>query len=100
MTSALPDVGVSAEVDKVAFSLAGRGQRADSDRQRDGDRAGDRPRRRDAGGVQAGAGPFRAELVNERRGRFFASYMTKAKEQMKIEIKEDVMRRIREAQQI
>ena len=42
---------------------------------------------------------FRAELVNERRSRFFASFMTKAKERLKIEVKADVMRRLLDAQQ-
>jgi hypothetical protein len=43
---------------------------------------------------------FRAELLNERRGRFFASFMTKAKEKVKIEVKTDVMRRLLDAKQI
>ena len=41
---------------------------------------------------------FRAELVNERRGRFFASYMTKAKEKLKIEVKPEVIRRLMDTQ--
>ena len=37
---------------------------------------------------------FRAELLNERRSRFFAAYMGKAKEKMRVEIKSDVLRRV------
>ena len=37
---------------------------------------------------------FRAELLNERRSRFFTAYMTKAKEQMEIEVNNDVVRRV------
>jgi hypothetical protein len=39
---------------------------------------------------------FRAELLNERRNRFFSSYMTKVKEKVKIELKPDVLRRVTE----
>ena len=42
---------------------------------------------------------FRAELVNERRNRFFTAYMAKAKEGLKVEVKADVMRRWLDAQQ-
>jgi len=37
---------------------------------------------------------FRAEILNERRGRFFAAYMTKAKDRVKPEINADVVQRI------
>jgi hypothetical protein len=37
---------------------------------------------------------FRAELLNEKRNRFFTAYMTKVKEQMKIQLKPDVLRRV------
>src|SRR5688572_10489172 len=99
--SALPDVGISPEVDKVAFSLA-KGAVSDPIQTPSGtvivkvtDRDDVTPE-----DFRLARDRFRAELVNEKRGRFFASYMTKAKEQLKIEVKEDVMRRIREAQQI
>jgi hypothetical protein len=36
---------------------------------------------------------FRAELLAERRGRFFSSYMTKVKERLDIEIDTDVLQR-------
>jgi hypothetical protein len=37
---------------------------------------------------------FRAELLNERRNRFFTAYMSKAKERTRIELKQDVLRRV------
>ena len=37
---------------------------------------------------------FRAELLNEKRNRFFTAYMTKVKESIKIELKPDVLRRV------
>ena len=37
---------------------------------------------------------FRAELLNERRGRFFSAYMGKAREKMKVEVKNDVLQRV------
>ena len=37
---------------------------------------------------------FRAELLNERRGRFFTAYMGKAKEKLNVEVKNDVVNRI------
>ncbi len=37
---------------------------------------------------------FRTQLLNERRERFFSSYMTKAKEGMKIQVNNDVVRRV------
>jgi peptidyl-prolyl cis-trans isomerase D len=99
--SALPDVGISPEVDKVAFSLA-KGAVSDPIQTPSGTVIVKVTDRDDVTqeDFRLARDRFRAEVVNEKRGRFFASYMTKAKEQLKIEVKEDVMRRIREAQQI
>ena len=36
---------------------------------------------------------FREQLITERRNRFFSAYMTKAKQNMKIEIRPDVVKR-------
>jgi peptidyl-prolyl cis-trans isomerase D len=44
--------------------------------------------------VAGGRTAMRAELLNERRGRFFASYMTKAKQRMNIRINPDTLRRV------
>jgi parvulin-like peptidyl-prolyl isomerase len=96
--SALPDVGVSAQVDKVAFALPVGGV---SD-----------PIVTDAGTVvvkvverddvtpdefRTGREQFRAELLNERRSRFFAAYMGKVKEELNVQIKADVVTRITSA---
>jgi len=93
--SALPDVGVSPEVDKVAFTLP---KDAVSD-----------PIVTASGSVivrvverdevtpeelRSGKDAFRAQLLTERRGRFFSAYMTKAKQKMKIEVHDDVLQRV------
>jgi parvulin-like peptidyl-prolyl isomerase len=41
---------------------------------------------------------FRAELLNERRGQFFTAYITKVKDRITIEVKNDVLRRVTTAQ--
>jgi hypothetical protein len=43
---------------------------------------------------------FRADLLNERRARFFSAYMGKAKEKMKVEINTEVVRRVLAAYQL
>jgi peptidyl-prolyl cis-trans isomerase D len=99
--SALPGVGVSREVDKVVFALP-KGAVSDPIQAQNATvivRVADRddvtPDE-----LKLAKERFRAELLNERRGRFFASYMTKAKEQVKVEIKTDVLRRLMDAQRI
>ena len=98
--SALPEVGVNADVEKVAFALP-KGAVSDPIQTTDAtvivrveDRDDVTPDE-----MKLGRERFRAELLNERRSRFFASFMTKAKEKLKIEVKADVMRRLMEAQQ-
>jgi peptidyl-prolyl cis-trans isomerase D len=44
--------------------------------------------------IAAGRAAMRTELANERKGRFFASYMTKAKQRMNIRINQDTLRRV------
>jgi len=93
--SALPDIGVSPEVDTVAFALpaggvsepivTGNGTVIVRVVERDEVTPEE---------VQAGKDAFRAQMLAERRGRFFASYMTKAKQKMQIEVNEDVRRRV------
>jgi len=99
--SALPEVGVSREVDRVAFALP-KGAVSDPIQAQNATvivRVADRddvtPDE-----LKLAKEKFRAELLNERRGRFFASYMTKAKEQLKIEVKTDVLRRLMDAKRI
>jgi peptidyl-prolyl cis-trans isomerase D len=94
--AALPDnIGVSPEVDKVAFSLP---VNAVSD-----------PIKTSDGTVivrvvekdpvtpeefRKARETFRAEILNERRGRFFNAYMAKAKDRLTIEINPDVIQRV------
>ena len=93
--AALPDIGVSPEVDKVAFSLPVGGV-SDPITTSDGtvivkvlERDEVTPDE-----FRSAKETFRAELLNERRNRFFAAYMSKAKERMAIEINQDVVRRV------
>jgi len=94
--AALPDnIGVSPEVDKVAFALP---VNAVSD-----------PIKTSDGTVivrviekdpvtpeefRKAKEAFRAELLNERRGRFFNAYMAKAKDKLTIEVNSDVVQRV------
>jgi len=93
--SALPDIGVSPEVDKVAFGLPALGV-SDPIQTSDGTiivRVVERDEVTPAEFRQAKEA-FRAELLNERRGRFFTAYMTKARERLTIEVDADVVRRV------
>jgi peptidyl-prolyl cis-trans isomerase D len=94
--AALPEnIGVSPEVDKVAFSLP---VNAVSD-----------PIKTSDGTVivrvvekdpvtpeefQKAKEAFRAEILGERRGRFFAAYMSRARDRVKPEVNTDVVQRI------
>ena len=93
--SPIPDVGVSQEVDKAAFTLPAGGV---SDPiatptatviVRVAERQEVTP---DA--FKTGKETFRTQLLNERRAQFFESYMAKAKQGMKIEVNTDVAKRI------
>ena len=93
--AALPDIGVSPEVDKVAFALPVNGV-SDPIKTSDGtvivrvvEKDAVTP---DEFGKAKEA--FRAELLNERRGRFFSAYMTKARGRLAIEINTDVVQRV------
>ena len=44
--------------------------------------------------ITAGKQQTKDELVNERRGRFYASYMAKARERMKVEINTQLLARL------
>jgi peptidyl-prolyl cis-trans isomerase D len=91
----LPDVGVSAAVDKVAFSLPVGGVSEPITTNdatvivRVAERDEVTPDE-----LQNGRETFRDQLLSERRGLFFSSYMAKAKERMRIEIRDDVVRRM------
>jgi peptidyl-prolyl cis-trans isomerase D len=98
--SVLPDAGVSPEVDKVAFSLPVGGTSdpiATSDGtvivhvvERSDVKPGDLRKQREA---------FRAELLEERRSKFFSAYMSKAREGMKITLNPEVVQRVIAANQ-
>jgi len=91
----LPDIGVSAAVDKVAFSLPVGGVSEPITTNdatvivRVAERDEVTPDE-----LQNGRETFREQLLSERRGLFFSSYMAKAKERMRIEIRDDVVRRM------
>ena len=93
--SALPDVGVSPEVERVAFSLPA-GSVSDPIQTTDGTAIIRVVEKDDVtpDELRQAQEAFRAELLNERRSRFFAAYMGKAKEKMRVEIKSDVLRRV------
>jgi parvulin-like peptidyl-prolyl isomerase len=93
--SPLPDIGVSPEVDKVAFTLQVGGV-SDPIVTSDGtvivkvlERDEVTPDE-----LRQARETFRAELLNERRSRFFTAYMSKVKEKLEIEIKSDVLQRV------
>jgi peptidyl-prolyl cis-trans isomerase D len=93
--AALPDVGVSPEVDKVAFALPVNGV-SDPITTSDGtvivrvvERDEVTPDE-----FRPAKETFRAELLNERRNLFFSAYMNRAKEKMAIEINNDVVRKV------
>jgi peptidyl-prolyl cis-trans isomerase D len=99
--SPLPDVGVSAEVERLAFTLPA-GSVSDPIQTTDStvivrivDRDEVTPDE-----LRQAQEAFRAELLNERRGRFFSAYMGKAKEKMKVEVRNDVLQRVLAAYQL
>ena len=94
-SAALPDIGVSAEVDKVAFSLPIGGV-SDPISTSDGTVIVRVAERDDVtpDELKQGKEAFREQLLNERRNLFYSAYMTKAKEKMNIEINNDVVTRV------
>jgi peptidyl-prolyl cis-trans isomerase D len=93
--SPLPDIGVNAAVDKVAFSLPAGGV---SEPVTTNDatvivRVAERDEVTPEELVQ-GKESFREQLLADRRGRFFTSYMARAKERMAIEVRQDVVQRM------
>jgi len=93
--SPLPDVGVNAAVDKVAFSLPMGGVSepiTTSDATvivRVAERDEVTPEE-----LAQGKEAFREQLLADRRSRFFTAYMSRAKERMDIEIRQDVVQRL------
>jgi peptidyl-prolyl cis-trans isomerase D len=93
--SPLPDIGVSPEVDKVAFSLPAEGV-SDPIPTSTGTVIVKVAERQDVtpDALRQAKESFRTQLLNERRDLFFSSYMTKAKQGMKIQVNGDVARRV------
>lgn len=93
--SPLPDIGVSAAVDNVAFSLptGGVSEPITSNDATVIVRVAERDEVTPEE-LQQGKEAFREQLLTERRGRFFTAYMANAKERMEIEINDEVVRRM------
>src|SRR5262245_1568338 len=93
--STLPDIGVSPEVERVAFALPA-GSVSDPIQTAEGT-AIVRVVERDEvtpDELRQAQEAFRGELLNERRSRFFSAYMGKAREKMRVEVKNDVLQRV------
>ena len=93
--SPLPDVGVNAAVDAAAFALPA-GSVSEPITTSDATVIVRVVERDDVtpDEVRQGREAFRDQLLAERRGRFFTAYMGRAKERMRIEIRNDVVRRM------
>jgi len=92
--SAIPEVGVSADIDKVAYSLPKNGI-SDPISTPQGT-AIVRVVEKEAvteDQIKTGLETTRTELVNQRRDRFFTAYMTKAKEKLKVDVRQDTLAR-------
>lgn len=93
--AAIPEVGVSPEVDKVAFALPVGGV-SDAIATKTGAvvvRVAERDEVTPEKLAAARSG-FRRDLENEQRGQFFASYMSKAKQKMTITVNDEVVKRV------
>jgi peptidyl-prolyl cis-trans isomerase D len=99
--SALPDIGVSPEIDRVAFAMKV-GEVSDPITTADGTAIVRVAERDDVtpDKLKQAHEAFRAELLNERRGRFFSAYMSTVKEGLNVQVKGDVLRRITNAQRL
>ena len=93
--SPLPDIGVSPDIDKVAFGLPSGGV-SDPVSTANGSVIVRVAERQDVtpDAMRQAKESFRTQLLNEQRELFFASYMSKAKQAMKIQVNTDVARRI------
>jgi peptidyl-prolyl cis-trans isomerase D len=99
--AALPDIGVSPEVDRVAFALPVGGV-SDPIQTADGTVIVRVVERDEVTPDEFGLARerFRAELLNERRGRFFTAYMSRVKDGLEIDVRPDVLRRVTQLQQL
>ena len=93
--SAIPDLGISESIDNVAFALP-QGGVSDAITTPTGTaiiRVAEKVDVTDAE-VESGRDQLREELVNARRDKFFAAYMQKAKQGLKITTHEDTLARV------
>ena len=93
--SAIPDLGISESIDNVAFALP-QGGVSDAITTPTGTaiiRVAEKVNVTDAE-VESGRDQLREELVNARRDKFFAAYMQKAKQGLKITTREDTLARV------
>ena len=90
--SALPDIGISAEIDKVAFALP-QGGVSDPIATPQGTaivRVVEKEAVTDEQ-IASGSDQTRTELLDQRRDRLFSGYMVKAKEKLKIQINQETL---------
>jgi peptidyl-prolyl cis-trans isomerase D len=93
--SAIPDVGMSEDIDKAAFSLPVNGV-SDPITTPSGTAIIRVTERQDVTDAQIAAGrdDLREEMNQQRRDRFFSAYMQKAKSSLKITINQDVLAQV------
>jgi peptidyl-prolyl cis-trans isomerase D len=93
--SAVPDIGTSAELDQVAFSLPVGGV-SDPISTPQGTAIIRVVEKEDVTPEQIAAGgdQLREELLNQRRDQFFSGYMQNAKKTLKIELKPETLARV------
>ena len=93
--AAIPDIGVSEAIDEAAFALPVGGV-SDAITTPTGTaivRVAEKVGVTDAE-IEAGKDQLRDELVNQRRDKFFGAYMQKAKQTLKINIRQDTLARV------
>jgi len=93
--AALPDVGVNPKVDEVAFSLkpGSVSQPIETSSSAVVIKVLERTEATDAE-VAAGREALHREMLTQRRDRFFGAYMTKAKQQMRIDVNREALQRV------
>jgi peptidyl-prolyl cis-trans isomerase D len=93
--SAVPDVGTSAELDQIAFTLP-KGAVSDPISTPQGTAVIRVVEKEDVTPEQiaTGSDQIREELLNQRRDQFFSGYMQNAKKNLKIELKPDTLARV------
>jgi peptidyl-prolyl cis-trans isomerase D len=90
--AAIPDIGASPAVDAIAFTLQPN-QVSDPIVTDNGTVIVKALERQDPvpGDVASGKSTIKTELLNENRQRFYASYMTKARERMKVNVNRELI---------